>query len=100
MNRVSALLQTTMVNQGLYLALEALGLNKAGPHAFRRGCNRRWELAGIVPAVIRQQMGHSSATMTRLYTGEIPTEDVAAAFSPKIGNQIVVLENMENEAAA
>ena len=98
--RGAPLLQTTIVNQGLYLALDALGLNKAGAHAFRRGCNRRWELAGIVPAVIRQQMGHSSATMTRLYTGEIPTEDVAAAFSPKIGNQIVVLENMENEAAA
>jgi len=98
--RGAPLLQTTIVNQGLYLALEALGLNKAGLHAFRRGCNRRWELAGIVPAVIRQQMGHSSATMTRLYTGEIPTEDVAAAFSSKIGNQIVVLENMENEAAA
>ena len=82
------------------MALEALGLMKAGLHAFRRGCNRRWELAGIVPAVIRQQMGHSSATMTRLYTGEIPTEDVASAFSKKFGTPIVVLENMENEAAA
>jgi integrase len=69
-------------------------------HAFRRGCNRRWELAGVNPAVIRQQMGHSSATMTRLYTGEIPPEDVASAFSMKFGSQIVVLENMENEAAA
>jgi integrase len=98
--RGAPLLQTTIVNQGLYLALEALGLMKAGLHAFRRGCNRRWELAGIVPAVIRQQMGHSSATMTRLYTGEIPTEDVASAFSKKFGSQIVVLENMENEAAA
>ena len=98
--RGAPLLQTTIVNQGLYLALDALGLEKAGLHAFRRGCNRRWELAGIVPAVIRQQMGHSSATMTRLYTGEIPPEDVAAAFSSKTGNQIVVLENMENEAEA
>ena len=98
--RGAPLLQTTIVNQGLYLALDALGLKKAGLHAFRRGCNRRWELAGIVPAVIRQQMGHSSATMTRLYTGEIPPEDVASAFSKKFGNQIVVLENMENEAAA
>jgi integrase len=98
--RGAPLLQTTVVNQGLYLALEALGLRRAGLHAFRRGCSRRWELAGIVPAVIRQQMGHSSATMTRLYTGEIPPEDVASAFSKKFGNQIVVLENMENEAAA
>jgi integrase len=98
--RGAPLLQTTIVNQGLYLALEALGLRKAGLHAFRRGCNRRWELAGIVPAVIRQQMGHSSATMTRLYTGEIPPEDVASAFSMRFGAQIDVLENMENEAAA
>jgi integrase len=62
----SPLLQTTIVNKGLYLAFEALGLKKAGLHAFRRGCNRRSELAGIVRAVIRQEMGHSSATMTRL----------------------------------
>jgi integrase len=37
---------------------------KAGMHAFRRGCNRRWELARVNPAVIRQQMGHASAAMT------------------------------------
>jgi len=50
-------------------------------HTLRRGCNRRWELSGLNPAVIRQQMGHSSATMTALYTGQIPLEDVQAAFS-------------------
>jgi integrase len=94
------LLETTVLNQGLYPALEALNLQKAGLLAFRRGCNRRCELAGIVPAVIRQQMGHTGAAMTRLYSGEIPMEQVQAAFSSKIGNQIVVLENMENEAAA
>ena len=94
------LLETTILNQGLYPALKALSLNQAGLHAFRRGCNRRWELAGIVPAVIRQQMGHTSATMTRLYTGEIPPEDVASAFSKKFGTKSDVLENMENEAAA
>ena len=98
--RGGPLLETTVLNQGLYPALEALNLKKAGLHAFRRGCNRRWELAGIVPAVIRQQMGHTGAAMTRLYSGEIPMEQVQAAFSSKIGNQIVVLENMENEAAA
>jgi hypothetical protein len=38
--------------------------------------------------------------MTRLYTGEIPPEDVTSAFSMKFGTPIVVLENMENEAAA
>jgi integrase len=69
-------------------------------HALRRGCNRRWELAGIYPAVIRQQMGHTSATMTRLHTGEIPREDVAAAFSKRFGSKIDVLENMKNGAAA
>jgi integrase len=98
--RGAPVLQTTILNQGLYPALEALNLKKAGLHAFRRGCNRRWELAGINPAVIRQQMGHTSAAMTRLYTGEIPIEQVEAEFSSKFGPQIVVLENMENEAAA
>jgi integrase len=98
--RGGPLLETTILNQGLYPALRSLGIKQAGMHAFRRGCNRRWELAGINPAVIRQQMGHTSATMTRLYTGEIPPEDVASAFSKKFGTQIVVLEKMENEAAA
>ncbi len=95
--RGKPLLETTILNQGLYPALKALNLAKDGLHAFRRGCNRRWELAGINPAVIRQQMGHSTAAMTALYTGELPLEDVEAEFSKKFGNQ---LENMENEAAA
>jgi integrase len=60
-------LETNILNRGLYPALEALGLEQAGMHAFRRGCNRRWELAGVIPAVIRQQMGHASAAMTALY---------------------------------
>ena len=98
--RGGPLMETTMLNQDLYPALEALGLKKAGMHALRRGCNRRWELAGINPAVLRQQMGHTSAAMTALYTGEIPLEHVQAEFSSKIGNEIVVLENMENEAVA
>jgi integrase len=86
--RGGPLLETTVLNQGLHPALEALNLQKAGLHAFRRGCNRRWELAGIVPAVIRQQMGHTGAAMTRLYSGEIPMEQVQAAFSSKIGNKL------------
>ena len=94
------LLETTILNQGLHPALKALGLPKGGMHGFRRGCNRRWELAGINPAVIRQQMGHTSARMTTLYSGEIPLDQVPAAFSPKTGNEIVVLENMENGVAA
>jgi integrase len=98
--RGGPLLETTVLNQGLYLALESLKLPKAGLHAFRRGCNRRWELAGIVPAVIRQQMGHTSAAMTRLYSGRIPMEQVQAAFSRKDRGAVAQMENMENEAAA
>ncbi len=92
--RAGPLLETTVLNQGLYPALKALGLPQGGLHGFRRGCNRRWELAGINPAVIRQQMGHSSHRMTALYSGEIPLDQVRAAFSSKL------LEKMENEAAA
>jgi integrase len=92
--RGGPLLETTILNQGLYPALKALGLPQAGLHGFRRGCNRRWELAGINAAVIRQQMGHSSPRMTALYSGEIPLDQVRAAFSSKL------LEKMENEAAA
>jgi integrase len=95
--RQGPLLETTILNQGLYPVLEALKLPQAGLHAFRRGCNRRWELAGIVPAVIRQQMGHTSAAMTRLYSGSIPIEQVKAAFSNR---KSVELENMENDRAA
>jgi hypothetical protein len=56
---------------------------------FRHGCNRRWELSGMNPAVLRQQMGHSSAVMTARYTGEIPLDKVQEAFSK------MELENME-----
>jgi len=98
--RGGPLMETTILSQGLHPALKALGLKKAGLHSFRHGCNRKWELAGLNPAVQRQQMGHSSAAMTARYTGEIPLEQVRAAFSSKFGNEIVVLENMENEAVA
>jgi hypothetical protein len=40
-------------------------------------------------------MGHSTAAMTAPYTGEIPIEEVRAAFSTSNGPQIVVLENGE-----
>ena len=96
--RGGTLRETNILNQGLHPVLEALGLQKAGMHAFRRGCNRRWELAGINPAVIRQQMGHTSSTMTARYTREIPLEQIRTEFSSKFGNKIDVLENMENEA--
>jgi len=45
-------------------------------------------------------MGYTSAAMTALYTWEIPLEHVQAEVSSKIGNQIVVLENTENEGFA
>jgi len=66
--------ETTILNQGLYPAIKALGLSQGGLHGFRRGCIRRWELAGINPAVIRQQMGHNSPRMTAPYSGEIPLD--------------------------
>jgi integrase len=98
--RGGPLRETYILSQGLHPALEALGLEKAGMHAFRRGCNRRWELAGVNAAVIRQQMGHSSAAMTALYTGEIPIAQIRSEFSMRFGNKIVVLENVENKSAA
>lgn len=74
------LMENSILVQGLHPALKKLGLPKAGMHAFRRGCNRRWELARISAAVIRQQMGHASSDMTALYTGEIPVEQVQKQF--------------------
>jgi integrase len=90
--RGGPLLETTILSQCLHPAARALGLPRGGFHAFRRGCNRRWELARLNPAVQRRMMGHSSATMTRLYSGEIPLEDVAAAVSKTFGAQLEILE--------
>jgi integrase len=89
-NRGSPLRETNVLHEFLHPVLRALKLPQAGMHAFRRGCNRRWELSGMNPAVLRQQMGHSSAVMTARCTGEIPLEQVRAAFSS------MELENMEN----
>ena len=88
--RGSPLRETNVLHEFLHPVLRALKLAQAGMHAFRHGCNRRWELSGMNPAVLRQQMGHSSAVMTARYTGEIPLEQVRAAFSS------MELENMEN----
>ena len=79
--RVVLLMDVEGKKECLHSAVKALGLPRSGFHAFRRGCNRRWELAGLNPAVQRQMMGHSSASMTRLYSGEIPLEDVIAEHS-------------------
>lgn len=96
----STLRETLVLRYGLHPALEAVKLPQAGMHAFRHGCNRRWELAGMNGAVLRQQMGHSSESMTARYTGEIPIEQVQADFSRLLGPRIVVSENKENEASA
>lgn len=100
--RGNPLLETNVLHDGLHPALKALNLPNAGMHAFRHGCNRRWELSGLNPAVLRQQMGLSSATMTARYTGEIPMSLVRSAFSKKPISRLKSreLENMENEAAA
>jgi integrase len=95
--RGSPLIASNVLSEALHPALRALGLPKAGMHAFRRGCNRRWELAGMNAAVQRQMMGHSSETMTRRYTGKIPLEQIQADFSRRNGPRIVLLENKENK---
>jgi len=92
--------ETVVLRDALHPALKAIGLPQAGMHAFRRGCNRRWELAGMNPAVQRQMMGHSSASMTAHYTGQIPMEQIRADFSGRNGPRIVVSENKENRRAA
>jgi len=78
--RGGPLVENTILVQGLHPPLKNLGFSKAGMHAFRRGCNRRWELSRVSPAVIRQQMGHASSAMTAHYTGEIPAEQVQKQF--------------------
>jgi integrase len=95
----TALRATNVLREALHPVLEVLGLPKGGMHAFRHGCNRRWELAGMNPACQRQQMGHTSATMTALYTGKIPLANIRAAFSCMKGPKIDVFENGENESA-
>ena len=73
-------MENTILVQSLHPALKKLDLPKSRMHAFRRGCNRRWELARVSSAVIRQEMGHATASMTALYTGEIPVEMVVKQF--------------------
>jgi integrase len=47
----SPLRETNVLVNGLHPALKAVALPRAGMHAFRHGCNRRWELAeSILPS--------------------------------------------------
>ncbi|MDR3720770.1 MAG: tyrosine-type recombinase/integrase [Candidatus Acidoferrales bacterium] len=99
----SPMRETKVLHEALHPTLKALGLPQAGMHAFRRGCNRRWELAGMNGAVQREMMGHTSAEMTKRYSGQIPIEEIQADFSRRNGPQIVVSENkrkMKNRRAA
>ena len=50
--------------------------------------------------MIRQQMGHTSATMTARYTGEIPLDQIRAELSSEFGNKINVLENIGKQNSA
>jgi integrase len=83
----------TILVQGLYPALDRLGIGRDGFHALRYGCNTRWQLAGLASVVIGQQMGHSSSDMTDHYTSTLPPEQVQAAFISKFGRKTDVLEN-------
>jgi integrase len=78
--RGTPLRETNVLHEFLHPVLKARA-STSGMHAFRHGCNRRWELSGMNPAVLRQQIGHSSAVMAARYTVEIPLEQVRAAFS-------------------
>ena len=80
--RQGPLLETTILNQGLYPALEALALLQGDLHGFRRGCNRRTELAGINSAVIRQHLLASSTalrTASSFYSRREGKKSTAAA---------------------
>ena len=52
------------------------------------------------PAVLRQQLGHSSVSMTARYTGKVSSVNIKAEFARLNGPRIVVLENKENASAA
>jgi len=45
--------ETTILAECFHPASKAPGLPRSGFHAVRRGCNRRWELAGLNSAVMR-----------------------------------------------
>ena len=85
--------ETNVLRDDLHPGIKALEFRQAGMHAFRHGVNHRWELAGMNPAVLRQQMGYSTVTTTARYTGDIPIKEVRAAFSTNSSPQIVGSKN-------
>jgi integrase len=74
------LLASNVLKVALHPALKALGLPRTGMHVFRRGCNQRWQLAGMNPAVEQNMMGHSSPAMTDLYWGKFPLSRFVLIF--------------------
>ncbi len=59
-----------------------------------------WSKSCSHPSANGQQMGHASAAMTALYTGEIPLEDIRTEFRLKFGPTICRFGNAGNETAA
>ena len=79
--RGGPLVENTILIQGLHPALKKLGLSKSGSTRFVEAVIVVGSyIARVSSAVIRQQMGHSSASMTAPYPGEIPVEQVAKQF--------------------
>lgn len=64
--------ETNVLRDGLHPGIKALEFTQAGMHAFRHSVDHRWELTGMNPAVLRQQMDYSTVAMTAWYTGDIP----------------------------
>src|SRR5262249_22755623 len=75
------LLETTILNRGLYPVSETVGFTERRFPRVPTWMQPKMGAAGLNPAVIRQQMGHTSHRMTTLYSGEIPLAQVAEAFS-------------------
>lgn len=83
--RGSPLRETSVLTEILHPVLSALR-PQAGTRASRHGYNRRWELSGMNPVVLRQQMGHRSATMTaRYYVRSSPRSGPGGVCQGEIG---------------
>jgi hypothetical protein len=70
-----------VLHDGLHPALRALGLPQDRLPRFPSRLQPKVGIVRVKSSCHSQQMGHSSATMTALYTGQIPLEEVRAAFS-------------------
>lgn len=66
------LLQTNVLRRGLWPVLHALGIPKAGMHAFRHGRVSYLIEQGVALECIKQWIGHGSEEMIRRYTHHRP----------------------------